>query len=156
VVVGVGTFGSTDGKPDVLLQNTSTRAFTVWHMNDNVVGTKTNVAQVPTAGWKVIGVGDFNSDHKSDIVFQNLSTSQLLVWYMNGTVYSTNAVCTPPAGVMNFSAVVNLSGKGYPDIVYQHTGGTAPGVLHMGANFKITSQSTLPAPAADQNVAGPK
>ena len=155
-VVGVGDFNG-DAHEDILLQSSATHNLVVWSTNDYKITSKTNIAQVPGSGWKIVGVGDFNADGKSDILFQNPSTFQLDVWYMNGATYTSGALCsTKPTGAIAYSAISDLTSSGYPDLIFQKTAGAAPTVFHMGAGFKVTSQSTLPAPAADQNLVGPR
>jgi hypothetical protein len=50
---------------------------------------------VPAAGYKLAGVGDFNGDGSPDLVFQNATTGQIAVWYMNGSTVAGGGAVGP-------------------------------------------------------------
>jgi hypothetical protein len=89
-VVATADFNS-DGHPDVVWQNDSTRQVAVWYMGGangntflggNWLG-DAGAAGVP--GWTVVGASDFNNDGHPDVAWQNDTSRQAAVWYMTGT-----------------------------------------------------------------------
>jgi len=82
-VSGRGDFNG-DGKSDIVWQNTTTGAVSLWFMDG------TNFSQTGLLGgngnpdWHVAGTGDFNGDGKSDLVWQSTGGGVSL-WFMEGT-----------------------------------------------------------------------
>jgi len=85
-VVGTGDFDR-NGIPDIVFQNQTTYAISVWYMAtaDSMVPKAAPVIGTAAAGWRVRGISDFNRDSWADIVFQNEITNAVSVWYMTGS-----------------------------------------------------------------------
>ena len=72
-IVGTGDFND-DGKPDIILRNTSSGQDVVWYMNGATLTSWANLPAVADQTWAIVGTGDFNEDGKPDIVWRNTST----------------------------------------------------------------------------------
>ena len=59
--------------PDLVWQNDTTRAVTVWYMGGAQGATFQgwNYLSGGAAGWKVVGAADFNGDGVPDLIWQN-------------------------------------------------------------------------------------
>jgi FG-GAP-like repeat len=111
----VADFNS-DGSPDYVLQNTSTRQTAIWYLNNNVF---VSAAYGPTlpAGWNVIDVADFNLDGNLDYALFNASTRQTAIWYLSGVAFVSGAYGpTLPSG-WTLLATADFNGDGKPDYV---------------------------------------
>jgi len=85
-VVAAADFNS-DGVPDLVWQNDTSRQVTVWYMGG--VGGATFLSwayldSVGHPGWYVAAAVDFDGNGVPDLVWQNDSTRQVTVWYMGG------------------------------------------------------------------------
>ena len=120
---GSGNFNSA-GSPDILLQNNTSGALTVWTMNG---ATRSAVAPIAKsgAGLRAFAVADFNGDGKGDILLQG-TDGKVTLWYMNGTTFVSSAFVAGgaaldsswrPVGVGDFNKDRKL------DIVWQNNDG---------------------------------
>ena len=105
-----------DGKPDLVLYNSSTRRTTILYMNG-----ATQLAQVDgpilTAGWTLAGVADFNADGHPDFLLYNSSNHKTQVWYLNGvTKIGTANGPTLPAG-WTIAGVADFNADGQADLL---------------------------------------
>ncbi len=123
LLVGSGDFRG-DGTLTLVLQSRNDNSIALWYTSGSNNGTISGgdyVNPAPPAGWKAVGIGDFNGDGKSDIVFQNQTTNQIAIWFMNGPNYQDGVLMpyTPPAG-WQVVGVGDLNGDGNPDLVFQN------------------------------------
>jgi WD40 repeat protein len=151
-LVGVGDFAG-DGTPTLVLQDRSADTIAFWYAggpNNTVITGGDYVSPPPFAGWKVVGVGDFNGDGKSDLVFQNRTTHQVVLWFMDGPVYLGGASLpyTPPAG-WDVVGVGDFNGDGFADLVFQnHSTGRLVVWFMNGVNYLSgTTLASSPGPA---------
>jgi len=88
-LVAIGDFNN-DGKPDYVLDNSSSRQTAMWYLNNNVF---VGGAYGPTlfGNWSVAGVADFNGDGHPDYLLSNSSTRQTAIWYLNNNVFVGSA-----------------------------------------------------------------
>jgi hypothetical protein len=86
-LVGAGDFNS-DGQPDYVLFNSSTRQTTVWYL-DGVTYTGGANVKAASPGWALQGVADFDQDGQLDLVFSNAS-GQTQIWYLNGVTFRSS------------------------------------------------------------------
>ena len=116
----VGDFNG-DCRPDLLFQNQTSGALSLWHMNGSAFLNGVSIPIGPGSGYKAVGVGDFNGDGKPDILFQNQTTNQLAIWYMIDTAFQ-GGVLAPviPATGYKVVGVGDFNGDGKPDIVFQN------------------------------------
>jgi len=86
-----------DGKVDLLLQNTTTGALTVWLMNGATrVGVRAIVPNVSGAPeWRARVFVDIDGNGTPDLIWENLVTGQLAAWLMNGTSVIAGQMLTP-------------------------------------------------------------
>ncbi|MCW3095456.1 MAG: hypothetical protein JWL77_1074 [Chthonomonadaceae bacterium] len=146
-LVGVGDFSGA-GNTALVLQSRSSNQIAFWYANGTNSATISGgdyVSINPLAGWKVVGVGDFNGDGKSDLVFQNQSSNQVSIWFMNGPTYQGGVLLpfTPPVG-WTVAGVGDFNADGFPDLVFQNqsTGQLAlwymNGTTYMGGTVLTT------------------
>ncbi|MEP7206507.1 MAG: FG-GAP-like repeat-containing protein [Casimicrobiaceae bacterium] len=80
---------------------------------------------VPTS-WQAVGLGDVNGDGIVDVVWFQASTGQVATWLMSSP--TTIGAATFPASVgsgsgWTLSAVGDMNGDGFADLVWRHTNG---------------------------------
>ncbi len=86
---------NSDGHPDLIWQNDTTRQVAVWYMGGsggNVYQSWAWLDPVGQTGWTVVGDADINLDGTPDLIWQNDTSGQVVVWYMGGSqgnVYSS-------------------------------------------------------------------
>jgi hypothetical protein len=123
--VGSGNFNS-DSSVDLLWQNGNGR-LAVWLMNGTNFASVSflNNGEPSAAGWRAVGVRDFNADGKADVVFQH-TYGRIAVWTMNGTNFTSSAgVLNLPSDFANWrvKAVGDINSDGKPDLACQHLDG---------------------------------
>jgi hypothetical protein len=117
---------NSDGKSDLMWQDTSNGQVYVWFMDGqgNQQGGRyiQNGATFP--GQNVMPAGDLNGDGKSDIMWQNASNGQVYIWFMDGQGnqqsgrYIQGGATFPGWRV---AAAGDLNGDGKSDIMWQNT-----------------------------------
>ena len=109
-VVGIGDFDG-DGKPDILWRNTSTTTIPpggnikVWYMDGVTYRGEQSITPETDQNWKIVGVGDFNSDIKPDILWRNTSGGNMRVWYMDGAQKIGEVPLLPAVTNLNWEIV---------------------------------------------------
>jgi hypothetical protein len=122
-IVGIGDFNN-DGKPDLIWQDQVTGDIAAWLMNGTSATSivMLNPSRISDTNWKIVGVGDFNSDGKSDLIWQDQVTGDIAAWLMNGTS-ATSIVSLSPSTVSDTNwkivGVVDFNGDGKPDLIWQ-------------------------------------
>jgi hypothetical protein len=111
---------NSDGKPDLVWENTSTGDRIFWLMNGTSFVSSAYLGNLAPA-WHIAGTGDFNGDGHPDLVWENTSTGDRYVWLMNGTTY-TSAVFLgnlPPA--WHIAATGDFNDDAQTDLVWENT-----------------------------------
>jgi hypothetical protein len=118
-----------DGVTDLLFQNTSSGAVTVWFMGGSD-GNQFQAYSVLTGGygpsWKIAAIGNFDNQNGPDVVWQNEDTRQVTVWFLSTgsrqpTLLSWQNLATTPG--YHLVAVGNFGGQNSgPDLVWQNDG----------------------------------
>jgi len=156
-LVGTGDF-SGNGATTLVLQSLSTGRLVFWYTGGTNHATITGgdfIAVAPLAGWKVVGVGDFNGDGKSDLVFQNQGTNQISVWFMNGATYlGGTRLSSLPATGWKVVGSGDFNTDGFTDLVFQNQGTGKIAIWYMNGTTYTGGSMITTIPAAGWKVAG--
>jgi hypothetical protein len=139
-VVGIGDVNN-DGRLDLVWQHDATRQLVVWYMG----GPQGNVFQWwdwlssdGVAGWRVVGVADFNRDGRLDLVWQHDFSRQVVVWYMSGPQGNVFQGSTSLAsdGVAGWHVVGtgDFNTDGSPDLLWQSDAGQSVLISYFGGS----------------------
>jgi hypothetical protein len=156
-VVGAADFNA-NGSLDLLFQHTD-GSLAAWLMNGKtLVSAEYLTPSAPSdVNWRVVGVDDLSRDGKYDLVFQQQVTGDLAAWYMNGLTMTSGALLNPanPGAGWKAKVVVDYSGDGRPDIIFQNGADLAIWYLD---GINLISGEYLPVQTGDANwsVVGPK
>ncbi len=159
VFAAAGDFNS-DGKADLLWQNTVTGQRSVWLMNGTVASSGIDLGTVPTE-WVIAGTADFTGDGQLDLLWQNTVTGQRAIWAMNGTT----ALYGVDLGIVSLdwwiAGVGDFNADGKPDILWTNTATNERAIWLMNGTTAISGVSLgiipfewLIAGAADFNLDG--
>jgi hypothetical protein len=98
-LVGVADFNA-DNRPDLLWHHAVSGEIVQWYMNGSVLtaGTFTTPSSFPDVNWKIVAVGDYNSDRRPDVLWRNDASGEMLVWHMDGAT-RIDVVPTTPGGL---------------------------------------------------------
>jgi len=122
-LVGAGDF-SGNGNNTLVLQSSVTNKIALWFTNGTNNATifgGSFVDATSDAGYKVVGIGDFNADGKSDLVFQSQTTGQIAVWFTTGS-HRYGGVLLPfvPATGWSVVGTGDFNKDGFTDLVFQN------------------------------------
>ncbi|HUR80229.1 MAG TPA: FG-GAP-like repeat-containing protein [Thermoanaerobaculia bacterium] len=143
--IAVADFNN-DARPDILLQNTTSRAIYVWTMNSNfTVASTENYIGTSASDWSVVAAGDLNNDNSQDLVLSNSVTRQNAVWRLSGlTVTNTSTDLPSTAAGWVIAAVADLSGDGFRDLVLRNAASGANVVWRMNNYAVVSTEDFLP------------
>ncbi|MCW3095816.1 MAG: hypothetical protein JWL77_1434 [Chthonomonadaceae bacterium] len=156
-LVGAGDF-SGNGATTLVLQSLKDNRLVFWYTggvnNATIIGGDF-ISVIPQAGWKVVGVGDFNGDGKSDLVFQNQTTNQVAIWFMNGAAFQGGVLMpfTPPAGWKAVGAG-DFNGDGFSDLAFQNQSTRQIALWYMNGPTYVDGTILTTLPAAGWKVTG--
>ena len=111
----VADFNS-DGHPDYVLRNPSTRQTAIWYLNNNIYQGGAFGPSI-TVGWVLEGVADFNRDAHPDYALFNSATDQTGIWYMSGPTRIGAAYGPTLPGGWELTETADFNGDGFPDYV---------------------------------------
>ena len=156
-LVGVGDFSS-DGSTTLVLQSKTSNQVALWFTggaNHAAITSGNFLTVTPAAGWKVVGVGDFNGDGKSDLVFQNQTTNQVAFWFMNNYVYTGGVLMpyTPPAG-WTVAGTGDFNGDGMTDLVFQNQTTGQIALWYMNGSTYVDGKVLTIVPGAGYKIVG--
>ncbi len=147
-VYGAGTRGNAD----IMWKQTSTNAFAVWGMQGGSV--VWSGSRPITAGWDIIGTGDFNADFRGDLL-QRHTNGTYAVWLWNGSFGYLNGwdLSGVPAGY-TFQGTGDVDGDNRTELIFK-SGSTVQFAFLAGDGFVVNkiypalyaSGATVPAPA---------
>ncbi|MDB6053784.1 MAG: hypothetical protein JWN25_1307 [Verrucomicrobiales bacterium] len=119
-------------KPQIHLNGLAT-----WYMNGaEMTGSGLVNNGLPiAAGWRYVGMREFNGDGQSDILWQGPS-GQLAVWTMNGVDFSSGSVLQKiPVAGHRATGLADLNGDGQTDILFRWPDGRISVWLMNGGTF---------------------
>ena len=110
-----------DGNNDIVWQDPSTRALSLWRMVGVNRAETLPFSHLPGAGnWKVVGVADFNGDRKPDLLWGNDDYRSLVFWLMDGvTRVETRIVEGESDPAWKVVATGNFDGDASPDLLWR-------------------------------------
>src|SRR5262249_6977401 len=119
-VVGTGDYDG-NGAADLLWENSSTGALTLWLLNGGAVGA-TGVldrSSLPSAeAWHVGGSADFNGDGRGDRMLFSRVRGEVEVWTFAGPAVATRTRHDGHVGAWSVAAVDDTDGDGMAEIVW--------------------------------------
>jgi hypothetical protein len=109
-----------DGFDDVLWQNSSTGSIVEWQMHQGEIGSRIAVDAVAKP-WTILDTGNILGDGASDLLWMNKSTGEVGLWDMSPITgrYQSFQHLDAIGTNWNVDAVVDLTGDGTADIVWQ-------------------------------------
>ena len=116
----VPTDFNSDGRTDIVWENTVTGNRGFWLMNGTTFASWVDVGIVST-DWHVAGTGDFNGDGQTDILWENTSTGERGCWLMNGTTFTGWAIIGGGPISRRITGVGDFTGDGMPDLFWTDT-----------------------------------
>jgi FG-GAP-like repeat len=129
---------NSDAKPDLLLNNTTSRQTAVWYMDNNV---RIGSAFGPTlpVGWSLLSVADFNLDGHPDYLLFNPSTEQTAIWYLNNNVRIGSAYGPTLWPGWNVAGVADFNLDGHPDYLLFNPSTEQTAIWYLNNNVRIGS-----------------
>ena len=86
----------------------------IWYLNNNAFVAGAGAPTLP-AGWRVVGVADFNGDSQSDYLLYSSITRQTAVWYLNNNVFVGGAFGPTLPPNWRVVGVADFNGDNKPD-----------------------------------------
>lgn len=128
-----------DDKPDLLWRHAD-GWISIWGMDGTTQIASAGLPRVSDANWKIVGVGDFNSDGQADIVWRNYSTGSNSVWLMKGTTVAAQVVLPLISDVnWQIGGVDDFDGDGHYDIVWHHITNASLHIWKMNGTSYVSS-----------------
>jgi hypothetical protein len=111
-----------DGRLDVIWQDPVSGWAQVWYLGGAQGATITGAANLTASNpWRIVGVGDFNSDGRPDVVWQDSATGAAQAWFLGGTQGNvlTAAVVLSAGNAWRIRSIADFNGDGKPDALWQ-------------------------------------
>jgi len=147
-----------DGFEDVLVRNTSTGTWFMYHLNGNRgfaansggVGLSTNL------DWEFKAAQDFNGDGNIDILMRNSSTGGWWLYHMNGArglAAGSGGLALTSNAAYAFKAAKDFNGDGNTDVLVRNTSTGTWYLYHLNGNRGFAAGSGGIAATANQDYA---
>ena len=114
IIIGGAANFNGDAIPDLVSQDLVTGAVRIELLNSSYVASSTVSVGSPLAnGWRIWGVGDFNTDDRADLLWHNSNTGENLVWLLDGTTFvsSVNLPTSAPLSIPQVAGDFNGDGQ---------------------------------------------
>ncbi len=153
-MVGQADFDG-DGHPDILWQNSTDGAISIWLMNETNRLASFRVGGPAGTAWRACGIGDLSGDGHTDIVWQHTSGSTA-VWFMDGTNCTGSARLNvgPVSSGWRLAAVADLNLDGRADLLWQHTDGSTAVWMMDGTNRLSSARLNVPVVSSGWSIVG--
>jgi OmcA/MtrC family decaheme c-type cytochrome len=111
-----------DGKSDLLWRNVTTGQAFMMPMNGSTpLPGGVFCWSEPSAGWQIVGTGDFDGDGKADILWWNKRTGDVFLMLMDGmTIKWSGIIYTEPNTAWTIQAIADFNGDGKADILWRN------------------------------------
>jgi VCBS repeat protein len=119
-VVGTGDYDGNQSA-DLLWENSSTGAFTLWLLNGGAVAATGTLdrSSLPSAEeWRVGGSGDFNGDGADDLMLFSRVKGEVEVWTFTGAAVASRTRQAGHVGAWSVATVDDTDGDGMAEIVW--------------------------------------
>lgn len=131
----IGDFNS-DGRPDIVLYNATTRQTAIWFLNNNIyIGSA--FGPLLTSGWSLKGQADFNRDGHPDFALFNSLTEQTVLWYLLGPTFIGGAYGPTLPNGWDLVGAADFNGDNKPDYVLYNAGTHQTAVWYLNNNVYI-------------------
>jgi hypothetical protein len=118
-LVGAGYFGAADGKDSLIVKNTASSTYEMWHNNGDIKTTWAwggTVISAADSDWEIAAIGDFQGDGIDDIVMWQKSTGYMFAWE-NGDADAKRWVGALDNAGWEVAAVGDYNGDGKEDLL---------------------------------------
>jgi hypothetical protein len=107
-----------DGTDDLVLQDGSTGAISIWFMRNGQIISGVGVA-TPGPSWSLLGSGDFDGDGWPDLVLENPLNGQVVIWRMQNASIVQSATIATTSPDYRVIAAGDVNGDRKDDIILQ-------------------------------------
>lgn len=111
---------SSDGRPDIVWENTTTGDRGFYLMNGTAVSSWVSLGALST-NWHIAATADFNGDGKPDLLWENTVTGDRAFWLMNGVTFGSSVYLANLSTAWRIAGAADFNGDGKPDIVLENT-----------------------------------
>jgi hypothetical protein len=151
---GVGDFDA-DGNTDILWRNYINGKNIIWLLDKNSkVKQGVDLPIVPVnSGWKIEGIGNFNTDKVSDIVWRNPNSDDTVMWLLDKNGNFQSGVTQPKVGKTEWeiSIIADMNKDKISDLIWRsnYTGNYS--VWSMNSSAKLNNGNSLIPSNNDRN-----
>jgi hypothetical protein len=149
--------------PVLIWQQDEIDTASIWYMGgiDGSTLLTSKLLSGPIAGWRIVGVADFDENGHPDLIWQQDGTNMSSVWYMGGADGSTflnGTVLGGPTPGWRIVGVADFDENGHPDLIWQQDGSNMPSVWYMGGadGSMLLNSKDLGGPVPGWRIVGPK
>jgi ELWxxDGT repeat protein len=96
VAAGTGDFDG-DGRTDIVWRNGLSGQNAIWFLEGTSLlrGSLTDPPVLADTRWRIVAIGDYDSDGKSDVVWRHEESGQNVLWFMNGATLVNGTFTNP-------------------------------------------------------------
>ena len=134
-----------NGQAELVWQDTTTGARSIWVMHDAVPSFVVNLPMIPIE-WKIAAAADFLGTGELDLVWENAVTGERSIWIMsNGALSSIISLPTIPIQ-WHIATAADFLGTGQADLVWENTvtGERSIWIMQNGVPASVINLPTIP------------